>query len=307
MRFEDEPNEAAPSVQEALQTLALVRSEEARRLEADIQRARDGLDEIVRRVSAQLAQVSESTSAQRAAISRFRGGANGEHLDVGAFVAQTSDILRTFADMVVHFSKQSMRITFRIDGMAERLDHIFSLISRVDAIAEDTNILAINAALEAARAGEAGKGFAVVASEVRSLAKDARVLNEEIVGCVEEAKESVADVRSSIGEMASQDMSAVLEGKARVQDMMIHLEDTGAIIGDVLSDVDTHARHIDEAAADAVCALEAEDGAARILAHVAQRMAAVGTDRAPPPAELHELSKYVMSLAERLSPGSDHV
>ena len=86
------------------------------------------------------------------------------------FADRTGDLLEHFVGMIVQMSRESLRIVYRIDGMAKEMDAVFGLLKNVNTIAEETNLLALNAAIEAARAGEAGRGFAVVAGEIRNLA-----------------------------------------------------------------------------------------------------------------------------------------
>ena len=68
----------------------------------------------------------------------------------------------------------------RVGGLGQAADEIGKVIEVIQDIAEQTNLLALNATIEAARAGEAGKGFAVVASEVKDLAKQTATATDDI-------------------------------------------------------------------------------------------------------------------------------
>lgn len=89
----------------------------------------------------------------------------------------------------------------KIGGLAASAQKIGDVVSLIQGIAEQTNLLALNATIEAARAGEAGKGFAVVASEVKSLASQTASATEEIasqIGDIQRATEEAVQAISEI-------------------------------------------------------------------------------------------------------------
>lgn len=102
---------------------------------------------------------------------------------------------------VLVMSKISERVQLTaktIEGLGTRSDQIGAIIGTIEDIADQTNLLALNAAIEAARAGEQGRGFAVVADEVRALAERTTRATREIGDMI---KSIQTETRSAVGEM----------------------------------------------------------------------------------------------------------
>tara|TARA_E500000318_G_scaffold55810_1_gene51842 strand:- start:10610 stop:12661 length:2052 start_codon:yes stop_codon:yes gene_type:complete len=98
-----------------------------------------------------------------------------------------------------------------VEGLASAAEKIGAVVNMITDIAEQTNLLALNATIEAARAGEAGKGFAVVASEVKSLANQTGSATEDIAGQVQSIQ--------SIASEAVQAMRAIGETVVRINEI----------------------------------------------------------------------------------------
>lgn len=113
---------------------------------------------------------------------------------------------------------------------AEKVGEVVSLISD---IAEQTNLLALNATIEAARAGEAGKGFAVVASEVKSLASQTTKATEEISGQIEEIQRATNSAAAAIMEIGKtiEEIDQIASGVAAA------VEEQGAATAEIARNV----------------------------------------------------------------------
>ncbi|KXJ30802.1 chemotaxis protein [Pseudomonas sp. HUK17] len=143
--------------------------------------AHDRLYKVVKFATVITDQVHQEQAVSEAASVAFE---TSRHTDdtarKGAAVAQqTVDVMRALATQMQEAVKG-------IEALDNQSQVIGTIIKTISGIAEQTNLLALNAAIEAARAGEQGRGFAVVADEVRQLASRTSKATEEIVGVVQQ-------------------------------------------------------------------------------------------------------------------------
>lgn len=202
----------------------------------------------------------------------YRHDRNGDAGTFHEFVSQTSNTLSLFVEATIATSHSSVMLVERMDEIRMKVDAILAIIEEINGIAGQTNLLALNAAIEAARAGEAGRGFAVVADEVRALSSRSSGFAENIRSLVNDVHGAVIGAEDALRQLAERDMSFALHSKTQIEEMMTSLQATNTQIVGVVDQMGDIASDVGNKVNTAVRALQFQDMSDQLLNHLQKRL-----------------------------------
>jgi len=183
-------------------------------------------------ITAQVATAMEEMTSQIREVSDNASSAEQAANDARSNTSDGKEIISHTITQMQSLSSNINDVSQVVASLASESDNIGSVLDVIRGIAEQTNLLALNAAIEAARAGEQGRGFAVVADEVRTLANRTEQSTNEIQKMIQKLQAGAQDAVSAV--KVSQDISLqTVEQTAKADDSLSEIDRLMEVISDM--------------------------------------------------------------------------
>ncbi len=249
-----------------------------------------------------ISKASQVTSRISVAIEQVTSNAQSVTRDSAEAASYSRDgaktVQETIAGMEAIRSKVGLSAT-KVEEMGIRSEEIGAIVETIEDIASQTNLLALNAAIEAARAGEQGKGFAVVADEVRKLAERSSLATKEIAALIKGIQKTVSEAVGAMKASASE-----------VEAGVVRANSAGTVLGNILvaaesvykqaEDAGTAAAKVSAAATELVEAVDA-------VSAVIEENTAATEEMAANSSELTQSIENIASVSEENSASVEEV
>ncbi|QJB58508.1 methyl-accepting chemotaxis protein [Pseudodesulfovibrio sp. zrk46] len=251
------------------------------RLDSASSRAQDGAEDQQRYISEAVSAMEEMNASVAETAVNAEAAAE-DAAKAMEYARNGADVVTRTLESISSVSGNSQALADRVAGLGAQAEGVGRIMSVISDIADQTNLLALNAAIEAARAGEAGRGFAVVADEVRKLAEKTMEATRDVGVAIEGIQDQVAQTIEGV-----QEMTGLADGAASLAN------ESGKALEEIVSFAGTSADRIRSIASAASQQSVASEEVTRTITEIHSISTATGEG-------MQEASAAVVSLAERV-------
>ncbi len=222
------------------------------------------IQNLANRFSALVQHIQNSISRKGTAR---RGDGSGE-TDILSLLQESSDGLQNIIHSFRHSLDLKVNLLDEIKVLADFTEELKSMADDVGNVADQTNLLALNAAIEAARAGEAGRGFAVVADEVRKLSTLSGETGKRMREKVELVNGAIQKTLSASSSYAEEDTEMVKQSEQVIQEFLERFRVGAADMSEAYNALQEDSRLISDEISEVLVSLQFQDRTSQVLTHV---------------------------------------
>ncbi|MBI5943463.1 MAG: MCP four helix bundle domain-containing protein [Chloroflexi bacterium] len=269
----------------------------------------DGVAKGAQEQARAISQASQTTSRINTAIGQVANNVQSVTRDSAQSASLSRDgaktVKETISGMEAIRSKVGLTAS-KVEEMGSRSEEIGNIVETIEDIASQTNLLALNAAIEAARAGEQGKGFAVVADEVRKLAERSTLATKEIAALIKGIQKTVSEAVTAMKASADEVESGVTRAHS-AGEVLDNILGAAESVYKQAEDAGAAAAKVSAAAAELVEAVDAVSAVIEENTAATEEMAANSSELTHAIENIASISEESSAAIQEVSTSTDEV
>lgn len=267
------PSAAARSEQQSLQQAGLLQQPELDLYQRQLQDMNGLICDGVALLRQAFTDIHDLLNAQQHAVREMLPASGDDAASsLDSFAEHTTRTLDTVIRNAAGVGDDLSQLVSKVTEIADQMPELMKAVNEIDQIAGQTNLLALNAAIEAARAGEHGRGFAVVADEVRNLSRRSTLFSDEIKTKLGAIDSAVNHLSKHMGEIATQDMDWLTHSRQEAEGSIAQLQQMAERDRALTEQIDSLAAQLMDASERATRGLQFEDITTQTAGYISDRM-----------------------------------